>query len=138
MDTTQIAESTTRIKNLHEVEKKLVLLVETAGDALAILSDDSKNDEDASKAAHERVHEFEALAKRYFSLVNDIQLALRDNVRFLRKTGSIAMSTTKSIPFRATVAGQQKELEVWTAAVETIHQRVEELKRIAHEQQQQN
>lgn len=45
-------------------------MVETAGDALAILSDDSKHDEDTSKAVHDRVREFEALAARYFSLVN--------------------------------------------------------------------
>ena len=40
------------------------------------------------------------------------------------------MTTTKSIPFRESISGEQKELEVWTAALETIHQRVRELKQI--------
>lgn len=41
--------------------------------------------------------------------------------------------TNRSIPFRASVAGYQKELEIWTAAVKTIHERVEHIRRIAHE-----
>ncbi|KAI9314431.1 Las1-like-domain-containing protein [Dichotomocladium elegans] len=134
MENNQLAESTIRIKQLHDIEKKLVDLVETAGDAIAILCDEGHRDEESEQSIKDRIAAFQELASRYFTLVNEIQTALRSNTRFLRKTGSIAMSTTKSIPFRATISGQQKELEVWTAAIETIHQRVEQLRQIAHEQ----
>ncbi|KAI9498182.1 hypothetical protein BDB00DRAFT_784246 [Zychaea mexicana] len=128
-----LAESTLRIKDLHEAEKKLVLLVESAGDAMAILCDDSPQDQDADQVVRNEVVAFRELAARYFTLVNDIQLSLRSNTHYLRKSGSIAMNATRSIPFRESVSGEQKELEVWTAAVEMIHQRVQELKRIAEE-----
>ncbi|KAI7858470.1 hypothetical protein BDC45DRAFT_498422 [Circinella umbellata] len=125
-----LAESTLRIQDLHEAEKKLVLLVETAGDGLAILCDDAPQDQDTEQVVRDSVIAFRELAGRYFSLVNDIQLSLRSNTRYLSQQGSIGMATTKSIPFRESISGEQKELEVWTAALETIHQRVRELKEI--------
>ncbi|KAI8144044.1 hypothetical protein BJV82DRAFT_608134 [Fennellomyces sp. T-0311] len=131
--TSHLAESTLRIKDLHEAEKKLVLLVETAGDAMAILCDDAPQDQDADQVVRNEVIAFRELAARYFTLVNDIQLSLRSNTRYLRKSGSIAVNATKSIPFRESIAGEQKELEVWTEAIETIHQRVKELQQIAQE-----
>ncbi|KAI9271503.1 hypothetical protein BDA99DRAFT_533991 [Phascolomyces articulosus] len=130
-----LAESTLRIQDLHEAEKKLVLLVETAGDALANLCDDAPQDQDQDQVVRESVIAFRELAARYFSLVNDVQLSLRSNTRYLSEQGSIGMTTTRSIPFRESVSGEQKELEVWTAAVETIHQRVRELKEIAQQHQ---
>lgn len=170
--TTQLAESTTRIQNLHQVEKvasfyhivkTLYSLTRIETGTFGWNSRRCTGDSERWQQARRRHFQgsprpcawiwsfsstlfFACQCMYYVYMIlrwklmidhawQDIQLALRDNVRFLRKTGSIAMSTTKSIPFRATVAGQQKELEVWTAAVETIHQRVEELKRIAHEQQ---
>ncbi|KAG0175735.1 hypothetical protein DFQ28_003213 [Apophysomyces sp. BC1034] len=128
-----LAESTIRIKDLHEAEKKLVLLVETAGDVLSVLADDGPNEESPDQAVRERAAQFRDLASRYFSLINDVQLALRNHTRYLTKVGSIAPITSKSIPFRASVAGQQKELEIWASAVGTLRQRVETIKRIAQE-----
>ncbi|KAF7731278.1 hypothetical protein EC973_000694 [Apophysomyces ossiformis] len=128
-----LAESTIRIKDLHEAEKKLVLLVETAGDVLSVLADDGPNEENPDQAVRERAMQFRELASRYFSLINDVQLALRNHTRYLTKVASIAPITSKSIPFRASVAGQQKELETWAAAVGTLRQRVETIKRIAQE-----
>ncbi|KAI9006633.1 hypothetical protein CLU79DRAFT_723730 [Phycomyces nitens] len=126
-----MAESTIRIKDLHEAEKKLVLLVETAGEALGVLSDEEINDSNADQSQNDRIVAFQDLASRYFSLINDVQLSLRSHTHYLAKTGSIAPSTSKSIPFKASVAGQQKELEIWTAALGTIDQRVQEIKSIA-------
>ncbi|ORY90025.1 hypothetical protein BCR43DRAFT_499888 [Syncephalastrum racemosum] len=128
-----LAESTLRIRELHDAERKLVLLVETAGDALTVLSDDASKDADADQVVREHATAFRGLASRYFGLVNDIQRCLRDNVRYLQKSGSITSSTRESIPFHASVAGHQKELEVWTAAVGLIHQRVQVMNQIAHE-----
>ncbi|KAI8379317.1 uncharacterized protein BYT42DRAFT_613637 [Radiomyces spectabilis] len=81
----QIAESTTRIKDLHEAEKKLVLLLETAGEALAVLSEDGPHDNSTDDTIEERVQVFRNLASRYFSIVNDVQLALRNHTHYLAK-----------------------------------------------------
>ncbi|KAI8092979.1 uncharacterized protein BX664DRAFT_328640 [Halteromyces radiatus] len=125
----ELDESVTRIQELHQAEKKLVQLVETAGEALAVLTDDGPSDEDAELAIRERIGEFTDLANKYFSLVNDIQLTIRQQVHFLTQTASLP-STTKTIPFRLSVAGEQKELEIWTNALTTLQQRMEDIKRI--------
>ncbi|ORZ18894.1 hypothetical protein BCR42DRAFT_450026 [Absidia repens] len=130
-----VDESKARIQALHEAEKKLVLLVETAGEALDVLTDDGPSDEDAEMAIRERAGEFADLTNRYFSLVNDVQLTVRQQTHFLTKTASLP-STTKTIPFRRSVAGEQKELEIWTGALSTIQQRLQEIKRISLGEQQ--
>ncbi|KAI8341845.1 hypothetical protein BC941DRAFT_414670 [Chlamydoabsidia padenii] len=126
-------ESTERIRDLHEAEKKLVLLVETAGEALDVLTDDGPSDEDAKLAIRERTGEFTDLTNRYFALVNDVQLTVRRHTHFLTQTASLP-STTKTIPFRRSVAGEQKELEIWTGSLTTLQQRIQEIKQIAHGQ----
>ncbi|KAI8067930.1 hypothetical protein BC940DRAFT_299895 [Gongronella butleri] len=116
-------DSVARIRDLHIAEKKLVLLVETASQALALLSDDGPTDEDSELAVHERSREFKDLVQRYFSLVNDIQLSIRGHTHFLTQTASLP-TTTKSITFRSSVTGQQKELEIWINALQLIQQRI--------------
>ncbi|KAI9306180.1 hypothetical protein BJ944DRAFT_263973 [Cunninghamella echinulata] len=123
----KIDDSIARIQDLHQVEKKLVSLVETAGEAFAILTDDGPSDEDAELAVKERTSEFRDLATRYFSLVNDIQLSVRNHTRFLTQSASLP-STTKTIPFRVSVADKQKDLEIWIGAVATLQKRIEEIK----------
>ncbi|ORX47149.1 hypothetical protein DM01DRAFT_1410277 [Hesseltinella vesiculosa] len=116
-------ESVSRIQDLHITEKKLVSLVETAGHALALLADDGPSDEDADLAVHERTTEFRDLATRYFSLINDIQLSVRQHTHFLTQTASLPC-TTKTIPYRVSVAGEQRELEIWINALQLIQQRL--------------
>ncbi|KAL1934956.1 hypothetical protein VTP01DRAFT_4096 [Rhizomucor pusillus] len=130
-DAQYLAESTLRIRELHEIEQKLVHLVETAGDAIGLLAgvDDNESEESIQK----RSSNFRELAARYFSLVNDIQLSLRSNAQYLAKADSTPPGANRSIPFRASIATEQTELEVWTMAVQTIQQRVEHLKRLAQE-----
>ncbi|CAO3597973.1 unnamed protein product [Absidia cylindrospora] len=86
-------------------------------------------------AIRERAGEFADLTNRYFSLVNDVQLTVRQQTHFLTKTASLP-STTKTIPFRRSVAGEQKELEIWTGALSTIQQRLQEIRRISLGQEQ--
>jgi hypothetical protein len=52
------------------LKKKLVLLIETAAEALAILSDDAPKDENTDQFVRDRAMSFRDLASRYFSLVN--------------------------------------------------------------------
>ncbi|KAL0143652.1 hypothetical protein V8B55DRAFT_1479494 [Mucor lusitanicus] len=134
--TGRMAESTMRIQDLHQAEKKLVLLIETAAEALSILSDEAPSGVDTDQFVRERAMSFRELASRYFSLVNDIQFALRSHTRYLTKEASIASSANKIIPFRTSVMSQHKELEIWTAAIDTISQRIAEIKKVAQEQQQ--
>lgn len=123
-----------RIQDLAQAEKKLVLLVETAAEALAILSDEAPNDENTDQFVRDRALTFRSLASRYFSLVNDIQLALRSHTHYLTKEANITSSANKTIPFKTSIVGQYKELEIWTDAIETISQRIAEIKKIATEQ----
>jgi hypothetical protein len=51
-----------------------VLLIETAGDALAILPEEEVKDENPDQFVRERALAFRQLASRYFSLVNVKQL----------------------------------------------------------------
>ncbi|KAG2213195.1 hypothetical protein INT47_011344 [Mucor saturninus] len=129
-----MAESTMRIKDLAQAEKKLVLLIETAAEALSILSDEAPNDENTDQFVRDRAMTFRGLAERYFSLVNDIQFALRSHTHYLTKEASITSSANKIIPFKTSVLDQYKELEIWTSAIETVSQRIAEIKKIAQEQ----
>ncbi|KAI7866891.1 hypothetical protein BDF14DRAFT_1882231 [Spinellus fusiger] len=128
-----MAESTLRIKELYEAEKKLVLLVETAGEALDVLSQDI-NSSDVEQAIRQHTMDFRTLASRYFSLINDIQLSLRNHTHYLAKTSSITPSTSKSIPFQQSTATEQRELEIWTSALSTLGQSVQTLLSIVHDQ----
>ncbi|CEP19689.1 hypothetical protein [Parasitella parasitica] len=131
--TGRMAESTMRIQDLHQAEKKLVLLLETAAEALAILSDDAPGDIDTDQFVRNRAMSFRELASRYFSLVNDIQFALKSHTHYLTKEASLTSSASKIIPFKTSVVSQQKELEIWTAAIDTISQRIAEIKKVAQE-----
>ncbi|KAG1234138.1 hypothetical protein G6F35_001184 [Rhizopus arrhizus] len=128
-----MAESTMRIKDLYQVERKLVLLIETAGEALAILSDEGTKDENTDKFVREKALAFRDLSSRYFSLVNDIQLALRSHTYYLAKTASFTPSANKTIPFKTSIVGQHKQLEIWTEAIKAIQQRIHEIKQIGQE-----
>ncbi|CAO3638236.1 unnamed protein product [Cunninghamella blakesleeana] len=77
--------------------------------------------------------EFRNLATRYFILVNDIQYSVRNHTRFLTQSASLP-STTKTIPFRVSVADKQKELEIWIGAIATLQKRVEEIKSICNQE----
>ncbi|KAI8881194.1 hypothetical protein K501DRAFT_223489, partial [Backusella circina FSU 941] len=128
--TGRLAESTLRIQDLHQVEKKLVLLIETAGEALSVLSEDAPSGENADEFVNSHTIEFRSLASRYLSLVNDIQFALRSHTHYLAQTASITSSANKTMPFKASIIGEQKELEIWTAALQTLRDRIEEIKQI--------
>ncbi|RCH80153.1 hypothetical protein CU098_001805, partial [Rhizopus stolonifer] len=109
---------------------KLVLLVETAAEALSILSDEAPKEANADQFVHDRAMRFRDLASRYFSLVNDIQFALRSHTHYLTREASITSSANKIIPFKTSTFSQQKELEIWTAALDTMSQRIAEIKAI--------
>ncbi|KAI9279766.1 hypothetical protein BY458DRAFT_501622 [Sporodiniella umbellata] len=130
--TQRMAESTMRVKDLYQVEKKLVLLIETAGEALAILSEEGTQEENTDQFVRERALAFRELSSRYFSLVNDIQLALRSHTHYLAKTASFTPSANKTIPFKTSIVGQHKQLEIWTEAIQAIQQQVQALKQIGH------
>ncbi|PHZ09324.1 uncharacterized protein RHIMIDRAFT_50665 [Rhizopus microsporus ATCC 52813] len=132
--TQRMAESTMRIKDLYQVERKLVLLIETAGDALAILPEEEVKDENPDQFVRERALAFRQLASRYFSLVNDIQLALRSHVNYLTKTASFTPVANKTIPFKTSIVNQQKQLEIWAEAIKAIQQQIQEIKQIGQEQ----
>ncbi|KAG2210159.1 hypothetical protein INT46_009697 [Mucor plumbeus] len=129
--TGRMAESTMRIQDLHQAEKKLVLLIETAAEALGILSDEAPSDMDTDQFVRNRAMSFRELASRYFSL--DIQFALRSHTHYLTKEAIITSSANKIIPFKTSVISQHKELEIWTAAIDTISQRIAEIKKVAQE-----
>jgi hypothetical protein len=63
-----------------------------------------------------------------------VQLAVRRHTHFLTQTASLP-STTKTIPFRRSVAGEQKELEIWTGSLTTLQQRIQLIKRAAQGEQ---
>lgn len=72
-------------------------------------------------------------APPFFLFKKDIQFALRSHTHYLTKEASITSSANKIIPFKNSVLGQYKELEIWTEAIETISQRITEIKSIALE-----
>jgi hypothetical protein len=49
------------------------------------------------------------------------------------KEANISSASTKTIPFKTSIIGQQKELEIWSAAIDTLNQRILEIKKIAQE-----
>lgn len=46
------------------------MLLETAAEAISILSDEAPADQDTNTFIHDRADQFHELAKRYFALVN--------------------------------------------------------------------
>ncbi|KAF9152074.1 hypothetical protein BG015_005823 [Linnemannia schmuckeri] len=125
--------SATRILELRGLERRIVQLLETAGQAIQILSgeDDPENagpnlmdaSADSTKAsdmikshAAEKAKQFEVLAAGYATLVNEIQSGLRRQFHYLTKAG-IASS---QVPFKNVVYGEEKELETWLNAVDVL------------------
>ncbi|KAI8985915.1 hypothetical protein BDB01DRAFT_786851 [Pilobolus umbonatus] len=130
--TGRMSESTIRIQDLHQVEKKIVMLIETAAEAFSILSEENITDNtNTEQFIRESTRNFRDLASRYFSLINDIQLTLRNHTHYLTKEANITSSVNKTIPFKISIAGEEKELEAWIAAIETIHDRIREIKRMS-------
>ncbi|KAK5829136.1 hypothetical protein F5H01DRAFT_329594 [Linnemannia elongata] len=125
--------SATRILELRGLERRIVQLLETAGQAIQILSgeDDPENagpilmdaSSDSTKGpdmintyAEEKSKQFEVLAAGYATLVNEIQSGLRRQFHYLTKAG-IASS---QVPFKNVVYGEEKELETWLNAVDVL------------------
>ncbi|KAF9348554.1 hypothetical protein BGX34_002418 [Mortierella sp. NVP85] len=131
--------SATRILELSGLERRIVQLLETAGQAIQILSGDvdgeDKDDEETGKRllsaaslsqearqamaksyAEERAKKFETLAAGYATLVNEIQSGLRRQFHYLTKAGI----SSSQVPFKNVVYGEEKELETWLNAVDVL------------------
>ncbi|KAF9999732.1 hypothetical protein BGZ65_004960 [Modicella reniformis] len=131
--------SATRILELRGLERRIVQLLETAGQAIQILSGDAEGDgndseetgkqllsaaslsQEARQAmatayADERAKKFETLAAGYVTLVNEIQSGLRRQFHYLTKAGI----SSSQVPFKNVVYGEEKELETWLNAVDVL------------------
>ncbi|KAF9573073.1 hypothetical protein EC968_009033 [Mortierella alpina] len=129
--------SATRILELRGLERRIVQLLETAGQAIQILSGDPEEDEndEAGKRllsatslqpaernalikayADEKSQKFETLAAGYATLVNEIQSGLRRQFHYLTKAGI----SSSQVPFKNVVYGEEKELETWLNAVDVL------------------
>ncbi|KAF9904420.1 hypothetical protein EC991_002694 [Linnemannia zychae] len=125
--------SATRILELRGLERRIIQLLETAGQAIQILAgeddpenagpilmENSSNPGDAQKMiqnhAEQKSQEFQVLAAGYATLVNEIQSGLRRQFHYLTKAG-IASS---QVPFKNVVYGEEKELETWLNAVDVL------------------
>ncbi|KAK3813562.1 MAG: hypothetical protein JOS17DRAFT_761680 [Linnemannia elongata] len=125
--------SATRILELRGLERRIIQLLETAGQAIQILSgeedpenagsilmdasvDSTKGPDMINSYAEEKSKQFEVLAAGYATLVNEIQSGLRRQFHYLTKAG-IASS---QVPFKNVVYGEEKELETWLNAVDVL------------------
>ncbi|KAF8980912.1 hypothetical protein BGZ46_003489 [Entomortierella lignicola] len=131
--------SATRILELRGLERRIVQLLETAGQAIQILSRDADDEEGESEDtgkkllsatslspesrqamvreyADERAKKFETLAAGYTTLVNEIQTGLRRQFHYLTKAGI----SSSQVPFRNVVYGEEKELDTWLNAVDVL------------------
>ncbi|KAF9329314.1 hypothetical protein BG006_007577 [Podila minutissima] len=116
----------------------IIQLLETAGEAIQILSGDQDEDEEdpeigrrllaatgqsreAQQAmiqayADEKAKKFEVLASGYATLVNEIQSGLRRQFHYLTKAGI----ASAHVPFKNVLYGEEKELETWLNAVDVL------------------
>ncbi|CAO3570786.1 unnamed protein product [Mortierella alpina] len=129
--------SATRILELRGLERRIVQLLETAGQAIQILSGDPEDDENDEAGqrllsatslqpaernamvkayADEKAQKFETLAAGYATLVNEIQSGLRRQFHYLTKAGI----SSSQVPFKNVVYGEEKELETWLNAVDVL------------------
>ncbi|KAF9128042.1 hypothetical protein BGW39_005383 [Mortierella sp. 14UC] len=125
--------SATRILELRGLERRIIQLLETAGQAIQILAgeddpdnagpilmENSSNPDDAQKMiqahAEQKSQQFQVLAAGYATLVNEIQTGLRRQFHYLTKAG-IASS---QVPFKNVVYGEEKELATWLNAVDVL------------------
>ncbi|KAF9409301.1 hypothetical protein BGZ94_002003 [Podila epigama] len=130
--------SATRILELRGLERRIVQLLKTAGEAIQILSGDQDEDEQDPEVgkrllasvgksreeqqvmtqayADEKAQKFEVLASSYATLVNEIQSGLRRQFHYLTKAGI----TSSHVPFKNVLYGEEKELETWLNAVEVL------------------
>ncbi|KAF9908016.1 hypothetical protein BX616_000261 [Lobosporangium transversale] len=137
--------SATRILELRGLERRIVQLLETAGQAIQILSGDDDEEEEneevgkrllaatslspeARKAmvqeyADERAKKFETLATGYATLVDEIQSGLRRQFHYLTKAGI----SSSQVPFKNVVYGEEKELDTWLNAADLLKQSTNEL-----------
>lgn len=118
--------------------QRIVQLLETAGEAIQILSGNQDEDEEdpeigrrlmtatgqsreAQQAiiqayADEKAKKFEVLASGYATLVNEIQSGLRRQFHYLTKAGI----ASAHMPFKNVLYGEEKELETWLNAVDVL------------------
>ncbi|KAG0094387.1 hypothetical protein BGZ93_007294 [Podila epicladia] len=130
--------SATRILELRGLERRIIQLLETAGEAIQILSGDQDEDEDDPEIgrrlqaatgqsredqqamiqayADEKAKKFEVLASGYATLVNEIQSGLRRQFHYLTKAGI----ASAHVPFKNVLYGEEKELETWLNAVDVL------------------
>ncbi|CAO3661143.1 unnamed protein product [Umbelopsis ramanniana] len=126
------SESALRIQQLHAVEKQIVQLIQTAGNAIGVLSDKLVTDEATGEQyTQDRASAFANESRSYYALLKEIQRTLREHVSFLAKSGILTQSPNKTVPFHASVYGEQKELELWVSATQAIRAKVEEIIAIA-------
>ncbi|RUS16935.1 hypothetical protein BC937DRAFT_90632 [Endogone sp. FLAS-F59071] len=129
------------------VLQRVIKLIETAGHAIRVLSGEEEKgghmDDGATNPDHvasrrrtedERLAAFQKYAEGYFELLDEIQRSLRSHTHHLASAGMLAASSAASIPFHASIYGEQKELELWTRAVGLLHRRVEGIRRAGEEE----
>ncbi|KAG0238079.1 hypothetical protein BGW42_007633 [Actinomortierella wolfii] len=134
-----------RILELRGIEKRIVQLLETAGKAIQVLSNDdgtipvdqlaraSMTSPDVLRTSvenygDERVKDFETLATAYTDLVNQIQVGMRRHFHYLTKAGIAA----SQVPFKNLLYGEERELETWLDAVDIISESTSDLIRKAN------
>ncbi|KAG2175605.1 hypothetical protein INT43_001252, partial [Umbelopsis isabellina] len=127
------SESAIRIQRLHAVEKQIVQLIQTSGNAIAVLSDDlAIKGVDTETYVQDKATAFAAESRNYYALLKDIQQTLREHVGYLAKSGILTQSPNKTVPFHASVYAEQKELELWVAATHAIRLKIEEITSMAN------
>ncbi|OZJ04787.1 hypothetical protein BZG36_01878 [Bifiguratus adelaidae] len=106
---------------LGQVEQDLVRLLQVAGSAIAILSGNVKDGELSDADA--RRTEMEAKTHEYFQVLNRVQNTLRQQIHGLIQERVIpAAPSSSSMPFHASVYGEQKELDSWVGALQAVKQ----------------
>ncbi|TPX72352.1 hypothetical protein SpCBS45565_g00436 [Spizellomyces sp. 'palustris'] len=104
------------LRTLSAVEKRVVLLLTSASEAVAQLA----NEADVEEAEEKFAESFQV----YVQTLNEIQSYLRRIFRHLVKSGILA-AAGRSIPYRASLAGEEMDLELAAKRVSLLLAEVE-------------
>ncbi|KAL1921737.1 uncharacterized protein VTP21DRAFT_10379 [Calcarisporiella thermophila] len=117
------SESGQRMCELHQVEKKLVEMLRTAGGAIQLLSDEDMEDDKRREA-------FSHNATKYIQILDEVQSSLRSHVTHLTTRGDFA-PTNMTLPMNAATYGERVELEVWVKGLKILRDGFQEVSEIA-------
>ncbi|KAI9229836.1 MAG: mediator complex protein-domain-containing protein [Piptocephalis tieghemiana] len=108
------ATSSSRLEALEEVEKKLVHLVEVAGQAIAALGS-------SSIRGPEALEDFKRATTSYYETLESIQKQLRVEFRRIREAGI----GEEEVPWRAgELIGEEMDTQTWVQATRVLSQAI--------------